>query len=374
MFSTTPRSTRRVRVISAAVAAGAMIVAFGFTASSASAVDGGPTNSVAPVITGDLHVGGTVSVSSGVWGGDASTPYTYTYSWFDEQTLDQLSDQQTYTIDPSEAGHELQAQVTAIDTDGDSASVDVNSTDVPNLDFSNVSAPVLTGGTVVGDTLTGTNGTWSKGGLTFTYDWGIGYGNSGDELDPPDNTNSHVVTNDDFDGTLALSVTATDTSGSVQVSGFADSVTIPAPPVADDSGLVAQNEGGVTGSQTTTDATVVIPDSVQNLALTTGANVGDTLYVYGYSTATPIGFFTVSATHTIIVPLGSLSKGLHKIAIINSSGQLVGWLSVTAGGGLASTGVNVNAPLELGAAGLLILLGLLSVIFVTRSRRKDAAL
>jgi len=373
MFSTTRGATRRVRIISAAVAAGAMIAAFSFTASSASAIDGGPTNTTAPIISGDLHVGGTVSVSQGVWGDDASTPYTYTYSWTDEESGDDLSDSQTYTIDPSEAGHQLQAHVVATDADGDSAQVDVNSTDVPNVDFSNISAPVLTGGTVVGDTLTGTNGTWSAGGLTFSYDWGIGYGQSGDELDPPDNTNSHVVTNDDFDGTLALSVTASDASGSLQVSGFADSVTIPAPPVADDSGLTAANEGGVTGSQTKTDATVVIPASIEILAATTGANVGDTLYVYGYSTATPIGFFSVSADHTIVVPLGSLSKGLHKLAIVNSSGQLVGWLSVTAGGGLASTGVNVNAPLELGAAGLLILLGLLSVVFVTRQRRKNEA-
>jgi hypothetical protein len=129
----------------------------------------------------------------------------------------------------------------------------------------------------------------------------------------------------------------------------------------------------VTGSQTKTDATVVIPAPIQELDLVTNQQVGDVVYVYGYSTPTALGFFTISADHTITVPLGALPKGLHKLAVINSSGQLVGWLSVTAGGRLASTGVNVNAPLELGGAGLLILVGLLSVIFVTRQRRKNEA-
>jgi hypothetical protein len=148
----------------------------------------------------------------------------------------------------------------------------------------------------------------------------------------------------------------------------------PVAPFATDAGLTSANEGDVTGTQTKTDATVVLPaPPVQNTAAAEPAtNSGQIVYVYGYSTPTALGFFTVNGAHTITVPLGGLPKGLHRLAIIDSNGTFLGWLSVTAGGGLASTGVNVNAPLEAGGAGLLILLGILSVVFVTRQRRTAA--
>jgi hypothetical protein len=365
MFSTTTRSTRRVRIVSAAVAAGAMIAAFGFTASAASAVAGGPTNSTPPSYTGAFKSGGTITAVPGVWA-DTSQPVTYTYLWQDSAaagTYDYLSSDAALTVPEYEIGHTLKLTVTATDGDDDDSSISITTPVVPNVDFTNVTAPVLSGGTVVGQTLTTTDGTWSKGGLALTYDWGISFGQSGDSTTPVDNTNTHVVNNFDQNGTLNVRVSATDATGTISVFTSADAVTIPASPVATDAGLTAANEGGVTGSQTKTDATVVVPAPAAD---------GDQIYVYGYSTATPIGFFFVSAAHTITVPLGSLSKGLHKLALINSSGVLIGWLSVTAGGGLASTGVPVNAPLEIGGAGLLILLGAFSVIYVTRRNRKNA--
>jgi hypothetical protein len=364
MFTTTPHSTRRVRVISAAVAAGAMIAAFSFTASAASAAPTGtePAEVTAPSITGSATVGGTLTADPGTWTSTDGSAVSFDYAWTDD-TGAFLESGPEYQVDPAEAGHQIIVTVTASDAT-DSSSDTAMTGDIPQLDFSNVTVPVITGGTVVGDTLTSTNGTWSKTtGLTFTYDWGIGYGQSGDQTDPADPTLTHVVTNNDIGGTLAISVTASDATGSIVVGAQASAVTIPAPPAASDAGLTAANEGGVTGTQSKTVATVNVPAP---------AVEGDSIYVYGFSTGTPIGFFAVSAAHTISVPLGSLSKGLHKLALVNSSGALVGWLSVTAGGGLASTGVNVNAPLELGAAGLLILMGLLSVVFVTRSRRKTA--
>jgi hypothetical protein len=368
MFSHTSSGTRRVRTIGGSIAAAAVIAAFTLTAASASAAPTGtdPAETVAPSISGTAIVGNTLTGNPGTWTASDASTVTLSYEWTDD-TDTYLSSDADYQVPADEAGHQLTFTVFASDTIGgvendnsDSASTG----DVPVVDFHNNSLPVLTGGTVVGDTLTGTDGTWSRP-VTLSYDWGISYGQSGDQTNPADPTNTHVVTNSDQDGTLVFVVTASDSTGTISVSVAASGVTIPAPPVADDSGLTAANEGGVTGSQTKTVATVTVPAPAVD---------GDTIYVYGYSSPTPIGFFTVSAAHTIAVPLTSLSKGLHKLALINGSGVLVGWLSVTAGGGLASTGVNVNAPLEMGGAGLLILLGILSVVFVTRQRRMTAAL
>jgi hypothetical protein len=159
-------------------------------------------------------------------------------------------------------------------------------------------------------------------------------------------------------------VTATDSNNSQASELVSTTVSVTAAaPFSTDAGLTGANEGGVTGTQTKTEATVVLPAPAAS---------GDLVYVYGYSTPTALDFFTVSAAHTITVPLGALPKGLHKLAIINSSGDLIGWLSITAGGGLTSTGANVNGPLELGGAGGLILLGIFSVGLVRRPRRKTA--
>jgi hypothetical protein len=363
MFSHSQTGTRRVRAIGGVLAAAAMIAAFTFTASSASAAvgSGEPLEVTAPTISGTQTVGSTLTGDPGTWTSTDASTVTYSYTWADDLGTF-LSSDLTYQIDQAEAGHQLTFTVVArdaTDQNTDSAST----ADIPNLDFHNVTPPVLTGGTVVGDTLTGTDGTWSKPGLTFTYDWGVSYGQSGDQTDPADPTNTHVVSTNDLGGYLVFDVYASDATGTIFVGATATTLAVPTPPVATDAGLTAANEGGVTGSQTKTDATVVVPAP---------AAEGDQVYVYGYSTATPIGFFTVSAAHTITVPLGSLSKGLHKLAIIGPNGALIGWLSVTAGGGLASTGVPVNAPLEIGGAGLLILLGLFSVIYVTRRNRKTA--
>jgi hypothetical protein len=373
MFSFTARSTRRVRIISAAVAAGAMVVAFGMTAASASAVMfGGPVSVTAPVIAGYTTVGSTavenntLTVSDGTWSdGTDSDPLTYTYAWLDGNG-NELGEGNTYTIVTGDIGKTIHAEVTATDTDEESSSADsASSTAVIASEVSNTTAPALTGSVAPNGTLTVTTGAWTGSGLfTYTYDWGYTSGQSGGQVTPPDATNTHVISADEFGYYLVVNVTATDANGhSAAAQETTATVVTPAAPFATDAGLTGANEGGVTGTQSKTDATVVLPAP---------AAEDDVVFVYGYSTPTALGFFTVSAAHTITVPLGALPKGLHKLAEINSSGVLIGWLSVTAGGGLASTGVPVNVPLELGGAGLLILLGLFSVIYVTRRSRTNA--
>jgi LPXTG-motif cell wall-anchored protein len=367
MFSFTPSGTRRVRAISGLIAAGAMIAAFTLSASSASAILPGPTaptNVVAPTISGTVAVGNTLTVDNGTWDDDGAAPYTYTYAWQDDQG-NSLTTSSSYTIIQQDEGHQLTAIVTATDTNDNATDVEVLTTDVPTPDFTNTVAPVISGGLTEGDTLTVSDGTWSKSGLTITYDWGYSGGQSGGQDTPVDSTNTHVTDSNDFGQTPVGVVTATDATGSVTVSAFASGIVTPAAPVATDAGLTVANEGGVTGSQSGNSATVTLPAP---------AAPDDLVYVYGYSTATPIGFFTVDANNQIVVSLSALAAGSHKLAIINSNGVLIGWFAVTATGdpSLPTTGVNVNVPLELGGAAMLLVVGFLSVLYVRRRNRLHA--
>ena len=366
MFSFTARSTRRVRIISAAVAVGAMVAAFGMTAASASAVSVGPVNTVAPAIDGVAVENNTLTADSGVWiDGSDTDALTYTFAWYDNAG-NFLGDGNSYTLTAADVGATIHATVSASDTNNDGDSADsVDTATVVASDLSNATLPVLSGSATPGSTLSVTPGTWTTPGLYgVTYEWFETSLQNGGPLDPADITDSHVITSDDFGLYIGVLVTATDSIGASQTVRVTTATPVtPTAPFATDAGLTAANEGGVTGTQSKTDATAILPAP---------AAEGDLVFVYGYSTPTALGFFTVSAAHTITVPLGALPKGLHKLAVINSSGVLIGWLSVTAGGGLASTGVPVNVPLELGGAGLLVLLGLFSVIYVTRRSRTNA--
>jgi hypothetical protein len=396
MFSTTARSTRRVRILSAAIAAGGLIAAFGLTATSASAlpVPPGPPSIISdPVISGYTTVGNnavennTITASTGTWNDSDPTTLTFTYKWFNgnDTLVSDSSDDPTYQIQSSDIGVSLYVEVTAHDSNLNSTADDSDqSSNVIATGISNTTLPTLSGATVPGGAVTVSNGgTWAAVGQvgpitpTYTYFWSFAHPgfDAGDE-DPVDTGITHTIRPSDFSYNLIAFVTAHFGGEQATVRVTTDGAVTPVAPFATDAGLTAGNEGVVTGTQTKTDATVVLPSPpIQNVVVPDPAtNTGDLVYVYGYSTPTALGFFTVSASHTITVPLGGLPKGLHKLAIIDSNGTFLGWLSVTAGGGLASTGVNVNAPLELGGAGVLVLLGLLSVIFVTRSRRKAESL
>jgi LPXTG-motif cell wall-anchored protein len=360
MYFSNRLTTRRVRGVSAALAAGAMIAAFTLSASSASAISAGPTNTIAPTITGNVVVGSTIQVTNGTWDDDGAAPYNYTYEWDDYQG-NLLSSTQGYTVNAQDEGHQLTAIVTATDGNSLANSAQVLSISVPVPDFTNTVAPVVSGGLSEGDTLTVSDGTWSTSGLVISYDWGWSSGQSGDQDDPVDSTNTHVTDANDFGHTPAGVVTATDASGSVTVSAFASGIITPAAPFTTDAGLTVANQGSITGSQTTSTATVTDPEGAE----------GDLVYVYGYSTPVGLGFFTLDANKQISVPLSGFAKGSHKLLVIDDNGAVVGWFGITATGdpSLPTTGVNVNVPLELGGAAVLLVLGFLSVLYVRRRNR-----
>ena len=134
-------------------------------------------NTVLPVISGPLRVGGTLAVTTGTWIG---TPASNTYQWqssADGILWDSISGatDSTYVLKVAEAGLYMRALAFGNKTSSSSVvykitAVSVSTTAVPALNLTNSVAPAVTGSWTVGTTVTASVGTWSSSG-TFTYQW-----------------------------------------------------------------------------------------------------------------------------------------------------------------------------------------------------------
>lgn len=142
-----------------------------------------------------------------------------------------------------------------------------------------------------------------------------------------------------------------------------------APPVAaGESSLTAQTEGLISVSDTT-----LTPGQSFTIAVNRDL-AGDFVAVFLYSTPVNLGgwqLVTSNGTVSATVPI-DVAAGVHRIAVQDSAGAVIGWVAVTiaAGGSvtdpaLAYTGAVVAPTLAL--AGILLLLGVALVL--TRRRR-----
>ena len=133
-------------------------------------------NTVTPVISGPLRVGGTLSVTSGTWVGSP----TLTYRWqssVDGTIWDTISGatSSTYVLNVAQAGLYIRAQILGSKSSGAGTAYTIVATTtgtavVPALSITNSVAPAVTGSWTVGTTVTASNGNWSTSG-TFTYQW-----------------------------------------------------------------------------------------------------------------------------------------------------------------------------------------------------------
>lgn len=134
-------------------------------------------NTVLPVITGSLRVGGTLSVSTGTWIG---TPGSNTYQWQSSANgtdWDSISGatNATFVVQAAQAGLYLRAQVFGNKTSGASVAYRITAATlstaiIPALNIQNTAAPVVSGAWTQGTTISTTTGSWSATG-TFTYQW-----------------------------------------------------------------------------------------------------------------------------------------------------------------------------------------------------------
>ena len=137
---------------------------------------GAPTNSVLPVISGNISVSGTALVSKGTWAG---TIENYSYQW--RRCTDQVTtttcvaisgaNATSYVITQSDSGKYLRVSVTALDVNGGTTVLTAPSTIVLSRPL-NTALPDISGIATFGSVLTTTNGTWTtpNAGI-YTYRW-----------------------------------------------------------------------------------------------------------------------------------------------------------------------------------------------------------
>lgn len=130
-------------------------------------VTGAPVNTVAPVASGTPHVGQQLSVTNGTFTGAG---ITYTRAWKRNGVAIGGATGATYTLVLADLGASITCTVTATNVDG-AASATSNALG-PVLDIpASTVLPVASGNPWVGEQLSVTNGTWTGGGITYTYEW-----------------------------------------------------------------------------------------------------------------------------------------------------------------------------------------------------------
>jgi hypothetical protein len=149
------------------------LVAAGITATAALAAV--PSNTVPPTITGPPEKGMTLTAHNGSWTGN---PASYLYRWqrcaADGTACANIvgASAKTYTLTSTDIDNTIRVRVTAVNADGRTAAFSKPTTVVSDSQAPNNTArPTITGTPQPGEELTTSNGTWSGGVTSFTYQW-----------------------------------------------------------------------------------------------------------------------------------------------------------------------------------------------------------
>ena len=195
---------------------------FGVTAASArtAAV---PRNTAPPTISGTASEGNTLTASNGSW---ANSPTSFAYQWRQcDSSGSGCNDisgatKKTYTLGSSDADHTIRVVVTASNSDGQASSTSdqtqlISSKNAPV----NTVKPAISGTDKAGEQLTATNGTWTGGATSFSYQWQRcdTAGNNCVDVSGA-NGNTYGVRSADAGNTVRVVVTAKNSSGSTAAS------------------------------------------------------------------------------------------------------------------------------------------------------------
>jgi len=127
-----------------------------------------PSNTIAPVISGNPVVGSTLTTTNGTWTG-FPTP-TFTYQWLRNGLVIGGATSITYITQVADVGQQITCRVTGTNIVGSVNAISnvITPTGAPV----NTTLPSISGSPLVGSTLTTTNGTWiGFPSPTFTYQW-----------------------------------------------------------------------------------------------------------------------------------------------------------------------------------------------------------
>lgn len=176
------------------------------TGSTAAVLPGPPASLTAPVVTGTVKQGSTLTCSTGTWSG---SPTVYQYYWIrGAGTFISGANSSTYVPTADDLGSKISCLVLAT---GPGGSGNISSNQVgPILTATptNTVAPVVTGTPQEGSTLSSTTGTWDGSPTGYTYQW-CRYG------DPIANATSSTYVPASYDAGYYISckVTATNAFG-----------------------------------------------------------------------------------------------------------------------------------------------------------------
>ena len=141
----------------------------GFSVSELAAI---PVNTVVPTITGTAQVGQTLTATNGTWTNGTTS---FTYQWNRAGTPIGGATASTYVPVAGDIGNTLTVSVVARNSGGSSTPATSAATSAVTAAASGVPAntalPAISGTPQVGQTLTATNGTWTNGPTSFTYQW-----------------------------------------------------------------------------------------------------------------------------------------------------------------------------------------------------------
>jgi hypothetical protein len=176
-------------------------------------------NTVTPVISGSLRVGGTLSVTSGTWVGSPTLAYRWQSST-DGNIWDTISGatSPTYVLTVAQAGLYVRAQVlgsksSTVPTAYTIVATTTNTAVVPTLSITNSVAPAVTGSWTEGTTLSASTGTWSTSG-TYTYQWQSSSDNSTWSDIASATSSSYTLTSSEGSKYVRVQVINTSTAGS----------------------------------------------------------------------------------------------------------------------------------------------------------------
>jgi hypothetical protein len=176
-------------------------------------------NTVTPVISGSLRVGGTLSVTSGTWVGSPTLAYRWQSST-DGNIWDTISGatSPTYVLTVAQAGLYVRAQVlgsksSTVPTAYTIVATTTNTAVVPTLSITNSVAPAVTGAWTVGTSISASTGTWSTSG-TYTYQWQSSSDNSTWSDIASATSSSYTLTSSEGSKYVRVQVINTSTAGS----------------------------------------------------------------------------------------------------------------------------------------------------------------
>lgn len=177
-----------------------------------------PANTTAPVISGSLTVGSTLSCTTGTW---SNSPTSYAYQWMRGASNISGATSATYVTVTADGGTSLTCVVTATNAAG-SASATSNALSIaaaPTLPVNTV-APVASGTATVGSTLSCTAGTWTGSPTpTYAYQWLRNGTNISGAT-----SSTYVTVTADGGTSVSCTVTATNTAGGASATSNAISV------------------------------------------------------------------------------------------------------------------------------------------------------